>query len=228
MNLLAFDTCFGAVSVAVRRADVITAAFERCDTGHAERLMPMVARLMREAGMTFGDLDRIAVTLGPGGFTGLRVGIAAARAFAVASGKPIVGISSLNLMALTAIRRDPHMPASRLVVAVDARKSAYYVQAFDAPTASPLTEPALMTADEAIAAFGSAASTLVGNGADRVRAGAPISTPWTTRLPDLEPDAADLARRAATLTPLPETRPLYLRAADAKPQTGTSLPRAAS
>ena len=91
MNVLAFDTCLGAVSVAVRwqgpGGDWLTRhAHEARERGHAERLMPMIAEVMEDAGLAFSDLDRIAVTVGPGTFTGVRVGVAAARGLALASG----------------------------------------------------------------------------------------------------------------------------------------------
>ena len=91
MNILAFDTCFGgcSVCVAVRRGDVCRCAqllMERFETGHAERLMPMIAEVMEQARLTSIDLGRIAVTVGPGTFTGVRVGVAAARALGAGNG----------------------------------------------------------------------------------------------------------------------------------------------
>ena len=104
MALLAFDTCFGAVSVAVRyRAATgdwtIREAYEPRETGHAERLMPMIAEVMAAAALEFDQIERFAVTVGPGSFTGVRVGVAAARAFALAATRPVVGISSLEVIA---------------------------------------------------------------------------------------------------------------------------------
>ena len=104
MNVLAFDTCFGAVSAAVRwrsgRGEwLLREAYEARSAGHAERLFPMIAEVMEGAGLAFSAIDRIAVTLGPGGFTGVRVGIAAARALALATGKPVVATTSLAVMA---------------------------------------------------------------------------------------------------------------------------------
>ena len=74
-------------------------AYEPRATGHAERLFPMIAEVMDGAGLAFSAIDRIAVTLGPGTFTGVRVGIAAARALALATGKPVVAMTSLAVMA---------------------------------------------------------------------------------------------------------------------------------
>ena len=104
MNILAFDTCLGAVSVAVRWRGaggewLMRHAHEVRERGHAERLMPMMAEVMEEAGLAFSDIDRIAVTVGPGTFTGVRVGVAAARGLALASGVATVGATSLAVMA---------------------------------------------------------------------------------------------------------------------------------
>src|SRR6202049_1267733 len=127
MNVLAFDTCLGAVSVAVRwqgpAGDWLTRhAHEARERGHAERLMPMMAEVMDEAELAFSDLDRIAVTVGPGTFTGVRVGVAAARGLALASGAALVGATTLAVMAHQA--SELLGPARRgeraLAVAVDA------------------------------------------------------------------------------------------------------------
>ncbi len=103
MNVLAIDTCFGACSAAVglslgesrqsssRHPNQLFCRYEEMATGHAERLMPMIEEVMHDAGRTFAELDAIAVTEVPGSFTGLRVGVAAARALALATGLPIPG-----------------------------------------------------------------------------------------------------------------------------------------
>ena len=98
MGVLAFDTCFGAVSVAVRwqsaRGEILLREdYEERETGHAERLMPMIESVMHGAGLRFSSINRIAVTLGPGSFTGLRIGIAAARALGLAANIPVVGMT---------------------------------------------------------------------------------------------------------------------------------------
>lgn len=232
MNVLAFDTCLGAVSVAVRWQGasgqwLMRDRLEARDGGHAERLMPMIAEAMAEAGLAFPDLGRIAVTVGPGTFTGVRVGVAAARGLALASGLPVVGASSLAVMAHRADRmlgpREPEL----LAVAVDARRGMVYVQLFaDAPdrTGGPL-----LLAPEAVASLvGPRPVTVVGSGAEAV-AGAIAAAGGRAqaRLFDLQPDARSLALLAADLTPVSPLRPLYLRPPDVKPQADKSLTRAA-
>ncbi|MBO0766075.1 MAG: tRNA (adenosine(37)-N6)-threonylcarbamoyltransferase complex dimerization subunit type 1 TsaB, partial [Hyphomicrobiaceae bacterium] len=151
MNVLAFDTCLGAVSAAVRRrgaaGEVLCEAFELRTAGHAERLLPMIAEVMEEAAMGFKDLDRIAVTLGPGGFTGVRVGIATARALALAAGKPAVGATSLAVMAHRARELlGEAAKGRRLVAAVDAHRGALYLQSF--PPGTTDAGPALLLAPQ--------------------------------------------------------------------------------
>ena len=136
MNILAFDTCLGALSVAVRwrgaGGEWLTRhAHEVRERGHAERLMPMMAEVMEEAGLAFSDLGRIAVTVGPGSFTGVRVGVAAARGLALASGIATVGATSLAVMARQADERLGEARGGRLLaVAVDARRGSVYLQLF--------------------------------------------------------------------------------------------------
>src|SRR6185436_15921061 len=126
MSVLALDSCLGAVSVAVRWRDArgqwqMRDAYEERSIGHAEWLIPMTRDAMRAAGLAFSDLQRIAVTAGPGSFTGVRAGVAAARGLALATGLPIVGATSLAVMAH---RADALLGAARagrlLAVAVDA------------------------------------------------------------------------------------------------------------
>ncbi|NJO33683.1 MAG: tRNA (adenosine(37)-N6)-threonylcarbamoyltransferase complex dimerization subunit type 1 TsaB [Rhodospirillales bacterium] len=131
MNVLAFDTCLGAVSAAVRWRSaqgewLLHEAYEECSTGHAERLFPMIAAVMDGAGLALSAIDRIAVTLGPGTFTGVRVGVAAARAFALTPGRTVVGATSLVVMAHRAnLLIGPERAGRPLAVAVDARRGGF-------------------------------------------------------------------------------------------------------
>src|SRR6478609_5780043 len=98
MRILAIDTALEACSAAVLDTEAgRTIAGESIDMarGHAEALMPLIARVMSDAQIDFSELGRIAVTVGPGSFTGMRVGIAAARGLALAAGRPAVGLSTL-------------------------------------------------------------------------------------------------------------------------------------
>ncbi len=231
MNILAFDTCFDACSVCVaqtraERAVEFSGALERFETGHAERLIPMVEEVMSRAGLTFSDIDRLAVTVGPGTFTGTRIGVAAARAFALSS-MEVVGASSLAVMAAAALRELLPASGTNVAVAVDARRGQAYVQLFAASALEPKSPPLLLSIEEA-GRISANPLIVVGSAAEAVATAAAASgRSVAARLPDLLPDAAALARMAfelpASQGPLV---PLYLRPPDAKPQDGKSIARA--
>ncbi|MEQ1578789.1 MAG: tRNA (adenosine(37)-N6)-threonylcarbamoyltransferase complex dimerization subunit type 1 TsaB [Hyphomicrobium sp.] len=232
MNILALDTCFGACSAAAGRpGSDLACEFELRQTGHAEALLPMVEQVMARAQLPFSDLDRIAVTVGPGSFTGMRIGIAAARALSLATGAPVTGVPTLMVMAATA-RRDHALSGNRgklpahMLVAVDARKGQVYAQLFGGSSQGVHTAEVLDPADAArlipegpVVLTGSGAA-LVAAQLERVR------TDVTVIFPGLQPDAACLAALAVDMAAdhMP-VRPLYLRPPDAKPQVGTSIPR---
>ena len=232
MHVLAFDTCFGQVSVAVRHrtadgAWVTHALAETLTTGHAERLLPMIDAVMTEAGSRFADIERIAVTLGPGTFTGVRTGIAAARALSLATGKPVAGMTSLALMAHSALGWLSDSRHGRpLAVAVDARRGELYVQLFSAD-GDPVTGPRIMRLADALALLPEGNSLVAGSGGPLLAGlAAARGRAIQAVLPALEPDARALAGLAGTLPLLDPVKPLYLRAPDAKPQTAKSLLRA--
>src|SRR5512142_1321879 len=126
MRVLAIDTALESCSVAVLDTEhVDKGAHESLpmQRGHAEALMPLIARVLGRAKLDFSVIDRIAVTTGPGSFTGLRVGIAAARGIALATGKPAIGLSTLAAFAAPYIAADDTLP---VVVAIDARHDHVY------------------------------------------------------------------------------------------------------
>jgi tRNA threonylcarbamoyladenosine biosynthesis protein TsaB len=233
MNVLAFDTCLGAVSVAVRRQGPggnwqMHHAHETRERGHAERLMPMMAEVMDEAGLAFSDIDRIAVTVGPGTFTGVRVGVAAARGLALASGVAMVGATTLAVMAYQAdLLLGPTRGNRLLAVAVDARRGSVYLQLF-AGAQDEAGPPLLLGADDAGLRFGPGPVIVVGSGGDLVAAAVRVAGGQVeATLADLQPDARALALLAADLAPATPLRPLDLRPPDVKPQADhLSLPRA--
>jgi tRNA threonylcarbamoyladenosine biosynthesis protein TsaB len=180
-------------------------------------MFPMIAEVVDSAGLPYAAIDRIAVTLGPGTFTGVRVGIAAARALALALGRPVVGVTSLAAMALRAgALLEEELGSRQLVVAVDAHRGMLFVQSFAAggrETGAALLlapeEAALRIAREGAVAVGSGASALAA--AVSQEGGAVHAC-----LPDLQPHARILAEIASALEPIAPPKPLYLRAADAK------------
>ena len=229
MNILAFDTCFDGCSVCVaeRRGDaVVPLSFlmERFETGHAERLIPMIGEAMQQARLNFDHLGRIAVTVGPGTFTGTRIGVAATRALVLATGAQTVGVSSLAVMAEVA-RREVTAPA--LAVVVDARRGEVYAQLFGAGGGLDAKSPPQLLSIEDAAQIGDGAMVFVGSGSAAVAAAARDRRDAVARLPALLPDAKALAHLGGALeasdAPLV---PLYLRPPDAKPQDSKAVARA--
>ena len=139
MRVLAIDTALDACAAAVLdTSHGITSSETLAMTrGHAEALMPLIARVMDHAGLEFAELDRLAVTTGPGSFTGLRVGISAARGIALAASKPAVGLSTLSGLAAPLIAEDD---SSNVVAALDARHDHVYLQVFG-PNGRTLVSP---------------------------------------------------------------------------------------
>ena len=130
MCVLAIDTALAACAAAVLDTDrgaIIASETLALTRGHAEAVMPLIARVMDLARIEFRELDRIAVTTGPGSFTGLRVGISAARGIALAAGKPAIGLSTLAGLAAPHIAEDDTMT---VVAAIDARHDHVYLQVF--------------------------------------------------------------------------------------------------
>ena len=146
MLILALDTSMAACSVCVYDAGaglVLASRHEFMDRGQAEALAPMVQETMALAGVAFKDLARIAVTTGPGTFTGVRIGLAMARGLGVALNIPITGINSLAAIACNETAGD--LP---IVVAVDARANEIYFAAFD-QSGHEMTAPAIVALAEA-------------------------------------------------------------------------------
>jgi tRNA threonylcarbamoyladenosine biosynthesis protein TsaB len=228
MNVLAFDTCMTACSAAlIRGQGTVFSSFQRMERGQSEALFQMVAALMREAGLDFAELDKIAVTRGPGSFTGVRAGIAAARGFALGCGAPVVMATTLEVMARACVKALAETDRRNgFLIAHDARRGELYVQLFDragaAMSQASLATPqdAAVLARDAGAAAGSGAALLSGE-AER------LGFQLDAHLPDMLPDALTLAELAVDRQPTAEpVTPLYLRAPDAKPQTDKRLARA--
>ncbi len=221
MRLLAIDTALEACAVGVTGGARAVLISEVIGRGHAERLMGMVEAAMAEAGLAFTDLERIAVTVGPGSFTGLRVGIAAARGLALATGVPAVGIGTLAVHAESV--RD-EIGATPVLAVLAAGRGELYGQSFaadgsaDGPPAAAAAETfARRVAGNTLIA-GSGAPALAEILGDEARA----RTVHVRSAPDL----AALCRLAAAAPLTGEApRPLYLRPPDAKPQTGGRIAR---
>jgi len=206
MIVLGLDTCLNSCSVAVVDGDrVLAYRSETMARGHQERLAPMAREVMADARLAFDRLERIGATVGPGSFTGLRVGVAFAKGLASALAIPAVGVGALEALAADA--------DGLVAAAIDARRDQVYLQVFEggvalmAPDVLPLGTAAARLAELAMGQ----ALTLVGSGAPLLAAAVPGAT---VRIPD-GCDARAVARLAAG-RPVTPIRPLYLRAPDAK------------
>lgn len=140
--VLAIDAATGGCSVAVARDGVpLAAAAEAMSRGHAEVLMPMIQQVVAAAGIAWPELTAIAATVGPGSFTGVRIGLAAARGLALATGAATVPITTLEAIAVGAGAGD-----APLLVALDSKRRDLYAQWFESP-AQPIDPPAVVTID---------------------------------------------------------------------------------
>jgi len=226
MRVLAIDTALGACAASV--LDVVAGTVLAREAlplarGHAEALMPLLARVMDRAAIEFGDLDRFAVTVGPGSFTGLRVGIAAARGLALATQRPAVGLSTLAAFAA------PHVAAgdsSAVAAAIDARHGHVYLQIFGA-SGRAMAPARIAPIRDAVRAASAGPVRLVGSAADLLAAEWPTSEPAPILVDQqAAPDIDWVARLgAAAIETGQPPRPLYLRAPDARPQDAARLPR---
>ena len=174
--------------------------------GHQERLASMVAEAMTGAGVAFAELDRIGVTVGPGSFTGLRVGLAFAKGLAIALGLPCVGVGVLDALAASTAER------GRVLAAIDAKRDQAYLQMFDGGVATGEAEAVLLAEVPAwLARRGG------GEGLTVVGSGAPLIAGVAKAVPMAAPDAVAIARLAARAQqPDAPPRPIYLRAPDAR------------
>ncbi len=229
MRILAIDTALPAVSGCV--LDLGAAAPLALETipmerGHAEALLPLVERLLASTEGGFASLTRVAATVGPGSFTGIRIGLSAAQAIARALKIEAVGVSTLAALAA------PHFSEpfeGLLVPSIDARHGQVFVAAYSA-TGRQVLPPQRMVAREAVEALrefvGEAELHLVGSGSvmlQRAARGALIGAGTVNS--DPTPDIAYVARLGLLADPREAPpRPLYLKAADVTMPGGAPAP----
>lgn len=210
MLIFAVDTALQRCSVAIMRGgDVLAVEIEDRDKGHAERIAPMADAAFRTAGVSPKELDRVGVVIGPGGFTGVRVALAFARAMGLATGAGVVGVASTEALAANVATGDA------IAGVIDARRQQVYAGIYKAgrcPLAPFVAAPEEAAARIADAAVGPV--TLVGSGVSLL----PLRASWTVSSADPQIDPLAVARLAAA-APAPSAMPapLYLRPPDAKP-----------
>lgn len=211
MNILAFDTSGAACSAAVLCCGAVAAhRFALMERGHAEALLPMVRDVVEEAGLGWTDLGLIAVTTGPGAFTGIRIGLAAARGLALASGVALRGVTTFQAVA-AAHEGDREVP---LAVVLDSRRGSLFLQVFDRDGAGP---PASVGAEALADILPEGPLRLAGDAAERGASSLRIAgrTDFIVAASS-PPDARDVARAAAGASAEEPggPRPLYLRPPD--------------
>jgi tRNA threonylcarbamoyladenosine biosynthesis protein TsaB len=196
-NLLAIDTAGPRLQLALCVGESMDVLIEDMPTGQAERIFPAIGELLARNGVAYPDLTRIAVTTGPGSFTGVRIGLSAARGLGLALSIPVIGVPSLFAISLAT-------ECDATAVLLDARRNEAYFQTFSGP-GLPIGQPALLPMEEA---------------RRRIPTGAELITLSA-------PDIARLANFAATADPgrfPPDAA--YIREADAKPQEKFRIARA--
>jgi tRNA threonylcarbamoyl adenosine modification protein YeaZ len=225
MRVLAIDTALGACAAAVldsQAGAILASESLGMVRGHAEAVMPLIARVMDAARSEFNELNRIAVTVGPGSFTGLRVGISAARGIALAAGRPAIGLSTLSALAA------PHVAArsgDTIIAAIDARNEQVYFQVF-APNGVTVVTPRLDRVRAAVRAVPVGPTVITGSGAMLVASHWPSGSPVPRVEDHAAPDIGWVARLgAAAQEEGAPPKPFYLRRPDARPQDAGRLPR---
>jgi tRNA threonylcarbamoyl adenosine modification protein YeaZ len=198
--------------VALRKGDTVFSEIQTMTRGHAEALMPMMARVCAEAEVAFENLERLAVTVGPGTFTGVRVGLSAMRGLALALDIPVCSIGTLHAMAAV------HAGETPLIISVDARRDTYYTQSFDAsgqfldaPQALSLAQVVGLHPDQTLAVAGSGAAHVQAAGGARFQLAEIADYPDAVQVLHLAEALSDQDWAAQSRHP----GPLYLRPPDA-------------
>jgi tRNA threonylcarbamoyladenosine biosynthesis protein TsaB len=224
--ILAIDAAGSACSVAVGVGETVLCA-ERIATvhGQAEALLPMIDAAMREAAVRAAELDLVATTVGPGSFTGIRVGLAAAHGIALAIDRQLIGVTGFEAVSIGIAGPDRNC-AGFLLVALESRREDLYVQLFDG-SCEPIEEPAAVmpaTLGEAVNGTIGAAPLLIAGDAAQRAARIFSERPFTTILEESAPNAVGVLqaalRRWRLREPIDRPHPLYLRPPDVTLSSG--------
>jgi tRNA threonylcarbamoyladenosine biosynthesis protein TsaB len=217
-TLLAIDTASTSLATAVLvNGEVKGELFENMERGQAESLLPFIMQSLREADLDFADIDGIAVTVGPGAFTGMRIGLSTARGLGLARKIPVLGVSSLEAVAYGVSERDHQ--GRNILVALDSKRNEIFAQAFDARK-NPISPPECLGPRQALMLAPPGPTILVGDATVRLLTAAANgggdffagTAPGLPRAGNVARIAAQRWEKGESLAPVP----LYLRAPDAK------------
>jgi N6-L-threonylcarbamoyladenine synthase len=217
MIVLALDTAGVDCAAAVYDSgtgSVLGEVTETIGRGHAELLMAVIDRALAKAGVALQFVDRIAVSIGPGSFTGIRVGVAAARGFSLSLGIPAVGVTTLEVLAAAHRQANPGRP---VLAAMDAKRGEVYLQRFDGDRHA-LGEPQAAIVEDAKAIAAAFDGDIIGSGAYLLKDGSPQEV--GDRFP-----IGIIARLGADAAVGEKPKPLYLRGPDVRPQAGFAVAR---
>lgn len=216
-KILAFDTTLGACSVALQvDGEIVSSKKEVRARGHVERLLPMVDEIMDDAGVKLDDIEYIAVTVGPGTFAGVRIGLSAAKGMALALDIPVIAVTSLEAIAFGYFRSNPDTKTAN--VCIDARRGEFYMQSFEQDMTALNDAAAVPLSD--IESYKFAGGGAIGSGSKLI--GKESLEEYNS------PNAENIALYAASKTSgagnADHIKPLYLRAPDAKPPSASLVP----
>jgi tRNA threonylcarbamoyladenosine biosynthesis protein TsaB len=224
MRILAIDASGDACSTALwRQGAVVARRYQQMVRGHAEALMPMVLEVMAEGGETLRRLDAVAVSVGPGAFTGLRIGVAAARGIGLAAAIPVVGVTTFAAVAEAV--PESEREGRNLIVLLDTKRGDIFVQRFPA-SCGPIDPPLIQTPERLVDSLTAEPILLAGDGVALVRPYLLVPKLDVRLAAALGPaDAANVAavaaRSIAAGGAMP-ARPLYLRAPAVRSATGST------
>ncbi|WP_273726129.1 tRNA (adenosine(37)-N6)-threonylcarbamoyltransferase complex dimerization subunit type 1 TsaB [Brucella gallinifaecis] len=226
MKILALDTASFWCAAAVYDSGndtVLAEVSQNIGKGHAEFLMDYIEQAMTQSGITMADLDRVAVNVGPGSFTGVRIGVSAARGFALALGRPAIGVSAFDALASEVTVSHP---GQSVLVLLEAHRGEIYAQAFGADAVA-VTGPMVLAREEALALIQRQPSDTVLVGSAAMALNDTLAASFSVARVEPTARIGTYAKIAALHEPGEAPKPLYMRGPDVKPQSGFALPRKA-
>ncbi len=226
MKILALDTASSWCAAAVYDSGtdtVLAEISENIGKGHAEVLMDYIGQAMTQSGIAMAKLDRVAVNVGPGSFTGVRIGVSAARGFALALDRPALGVSAFDALASEIAISHPGQP---VLVLLEAHRGEIYAQAFGADGVA-ITGPMVLAREEALALIQQQSSETILAGSAAAALNETLAGSFSVARGEPTAHIGTYAKLAALHEPGEAPKPLYMRGPDVKPQTGFALPRKA-